>query len=205
MIHLEPQLQGNEWQWVVDSQWEIVHFFNEPERAGITPEKAAQDWHQKMVPLRQQHHKKLVSPSCSNDENGQKWINRFMDLVKDSPPDFLGLHYYGTKSQEAINFIEHMHQQHPAQKVIVSEIASISRNKHEVYEFTFDVSNWMDKTDWVFEYGWFGCMRKLADNFVSPVAQLMKPDGHFTLLMDYLMHDQPMHFHKDKDGKDITD
>ncbi|KAL9109978.1 MAG: hypothetical protein Q9227_005501 [Pyrenula ochraceoflavens] len=195
MVHLEPQLQPPDWLNVVNGQWEIVHFFNEPERNGITPEKAAHEWHDKVVPLRKQHGKKLVSPSCSNDENGQNWINHWMELVKASPPDFLGLHYYGTKAPEAIEFIEKMHRRHPAQHVIVSEIASISRNKHDVYEFTFDVANWLDKTDWVFEYGFFGCMRQMPDNFVSPEARLMKPDGHFTELMQFLMHDQPMHFH----------
>ena len=44
MIHLERELQGNEWQMIVNSDQPIVHFFNEPERAGITPEKAAKYW-----------------------------------------------------------------------------------------------------------------------------------------------------------------
>ncbi|KAL9620733.1 MAG: hypothetical protein Q9160_004746 [Pyrenula sp. 1 TL-2023] len=205
MVHLEPQLQGQEWQNVINSKGDIVHFFNEPERNGISPEKAQQDWANQMLSLRRQHGKKLVSPSCSNDQNGQNWINKWLSLVQEKP-DFLGLHYYGTKSGDAIAFIQHMHQQHPNLKIIVSEIASISRNKHEVYQFTFEVANWMDKTDYIFEYSFFGAMRKMPDNFVSPQAVLMKPDGHFTQLMRYLMNDQPMHFHKaKKDGKDIVD
>jgi hypothetical protein len=35
-------------------------------------------------------------------------------------------------------------------------------------------------------------MEHPADNFVSPAAQLMKPDGKFTDLMNRIMHDQPM-------------
>jgi len=35
-------------------------------------------------------------------------------------------------------------------------------------------------------------MRKLADNFVSPAAQLMNPDGSFTDLFYKLMYDQPI-------------
>jgi hypothetical protein len=35
-------------------------------------------------------------------------------------------------------------------------------------------------------------MRKPADNFVSPAAQLMNPDGSFTDLMFKLMYDQPI-------------
>ena len=74
----------------------------------------------------------------------------------------------------------------------MTEIASISRKYDEVVKFTAKVCNWADKTDWVFEYAFFGCMRKVADGFVSPEAQLMKPDGHFTPLMGKLMHEVPM-------------
>jgi len=35
-------------------------------------------------------------------------------------------------------------------------------------------------------------MRKLADNFVSPAAQLMNADGSFTDLFYKLMYDQPI-------------
>jgi hypothetical protein len=44
MIHLERELAGNEWKWILESKESIVHFFNEPERAGISVEKAAKYW-----------------------------------------------------------------------------------------------------------------------------------------------------------------
>lgn len=44
MIHLERELTGNEWKWILESKESIVHFFNEPERAGISVEKAAKYW-----------------------------------------------------------------------------------------------------------------------------------------------------------------
>ncbi|KAL8954577.1 MAG: hypothetical protein Q9183_007038, partial [Haloplaca sp. 2 TL-2023] len=109
-VRLEPQLQGWEWENIVNAKNDIILFFNEPERAGISPQRAAEVWHNKMLPLRRNKGKKLVSPSCANDANGQKWIQDFMHRVADHPPDFLGLHYYGTSGQEAINFIEMMHK-----------------------------------------------------------------------------------------------
>jgi hypothetical protein len=45
MIHLERELNGNEWQMILDSDQAIIHFFNEPERNGIDPQKAADYWH----------------------------------------------------------------------------------------------------------------------------------------------------------------
>lgn len=192
MVHLLPQLSGQDWINIENTKESIIHYFNEPERAGITPQVAADHWNSQMLPLRKNKGKKLVSPSCSNDANGQKWIEEFMHLVAANPPDYLGLHYYGTNGNDAMNYLKSMHAKFPHQPVIVSEIASISRNYADVLGFTAQLCNWMDETDWVFEYGWFGCMEKLADNFVSPAAQLMNPDGSFKDLMFKLMYDQPI-------------
>jgi len=76
--------------------------------------------------------------------------------------------------------------------VAVSEIGCISRDEKEVYKFTADLVNWMDECPWIFEYAFFGCMAKVADNFVSPAAQLMNSDGTMKQLMKKLMNEQPM-------------
>ena len=192
MVHLKPQLHGQDWLNVENSHAAIVHFFNEPERNRISPAEAASLWESKMVPLRQAKKCKLVSPSCASDTHGHMWIEEFLHRVEQHPPDYLGLHYYGTDAGAAIRFIEDAHRQHPHLPIIVSEIASIAKNKKDVYEFTAKMANWMDTKSYVHEYGFFGCMRKLADNFVSPEAQLMKPDGHFTELMQKLNNEQPI-------------
>lgn len=113
-----------------------------------------------------------------------------MSLVKDSPPDFIGLHWYGEKSDEAKAYIDTMHKKYGL-KVIVSEIACISRNHNDCYAFTQKMCNWMDENDGVFEYSFFGCMEKMPDSYVSPEARLMNPDGSFTALMDKYMNAQP--------------
>ncbi len=84
------------------------------------------------------------------------------------------------------------HSKYPEYPVVVSEIASISRDKKDVFRFTAQVANWMDECPWVFEYAFFGCMANAADSFVSPEAQLMNHDGTFKLLMTKLMNEQPM-------------
>lgn len=180
MLHLEAQLSGNDWDMAVNSDQPVIHYFNEPERAGITADHAADLWHSQIVPcLRNGKGKKLVSPSCSNDENGQAWIADFMSRVGDAPPDYLGLHYYGTDGDAAIRFFEEMHAKYNL-PIIISEIASIDREPHSVLGFTAQLANWADATDWVFEIGFFGCMTHLADDFVSPAAQLMDASGNFT-------------------------
>jgi len=193
MVRLEAQLSGDDWKRIESTNEGIIHFFNEPERAGITPQRAADIWKRQMLPLRQAKGKKLVSPSCASDPAGQAWIHAFMALVADRPPDFLGLHYYGTDGNAAIAYLQSMHNRYPHTPVILSEFASISRNYNEVLGFTVQLVNWMDGTDWVFEHALFGCMRQVADGFVSPAAQLMNPDGTFKDLMYKYMSDQPMH------------
>lgn len=191
MIHDLAKLSGDEWNRIESTKDGIIHYFNEPERAGISAEQATDIWRKQILPLRNKGNK-LVSPSCASDPDGQNWIADFMSRVESDPPDFLGLHWYGTDHNEAIRYFEEMHAKHPRQPLFITEVASISRDYQDVLSFTVEITNWMDKTEWVEEYGFFGCMRQVADSFVSPAAQLMKPDGQFTDLMIKLMHDQPM-------------
>jgi hypothetical protein len=44
MIHLERELNGQEWGLILQSNEQIVHFFNEPERNGISVDQAAKYW-----------------------------------------------------------------------------------------------------------------------------------------------------------------
>ncbi|THY41433.1 hypothetical protein D6C98_09267 [Aureobasidium pullulans] len=193
MIHGRSNLTGSEWNNILTTKEEVIHFFNEPERAGISPDEAARIWNDQVVLLRAKHGKRLVSPSCASDAAGISWINKWMSLVAKNPPDYLGLHWYGTKGDEMIKHLESMHKQHPNQKIIVSEWASTSRSYPDVLGLTVQLANWMDNTQWIAEYGLFGCMRQPADSFVSPAAQLMNADGTFTDLMWKYMSDQPMH------------
>lgn len=192
MLHSKDRLTDPNWINVEkEAKDQIIHFFNEPERANTSPEEAATLWRQHMVPLRKRQNR-LVSPSCASDPAGSAWIHKWMSLVKDSPPDFLGLHWYGTHSTDMISFLEDMHKTYPKCKIVVSEWASISRNEAEVVQFTVDMANWMDRTDWIFEYSLFGCLTKVPDTFTSPEALLMKPDASFTPLMLKYMNEQPM-------------
>lgn len=112
--------------------------------------------------------------------------------VQANPPEYVGLHYYGDNVEDAKRYLFEMYQRLGSKPVIISEIASISRDQWRVDEFTRDMCNWLDEQDWVFEYAFFGCMTYLPDGFVSPAAALMREDGSFTPLMERYMHQQPM-------------
>ncbi|CAF9941847.1 MAG: hypothetical protein HETSPECPRED_004256 [Heterodermia speciosa] len=191
MIHDLAKLSGSEWTNIENTKDGLIHYFNEPERAGITAEQAADIWFKQVVQLRNQGNK-LVSPSCASDPQGEAWFTEFMDRVEKDPPDFIGVHYYGTDKNAAIKYFENMHNKHSKHPLYISELASISRKHEDVVEFTVDVANWCDQTPWIHEYAFFGCMRNVADNFVSPEAQLMNPDGSLKPLMHKIMNEQPM-------------
>ncbi|KAJ8126221.1 hypothetical protein O1611_g7418 [Lasiodiplodia mahajangana] len=192
MVRVLESTKGNDWAMIQNSNAPIILFFNEPERAGISPEQARDIWYSQMLPLRKNKGKKLGSPAVASDQNGQNWIAKFMSLVSKDPPDFLCLHYYSTSADEAIKYIDNMHNKWPKLKVMVTEIACIDRNYKAVLGFTVKICNWMDTKDYIFEYGLFDFQRKVADSFVSPAAQLMDGNGNFTELGKMYVHQQPM-------------
>ncbi|KAI1758130.1 glycoside hydrolase family 128 protein [Xylaria castorea] len=192
MVRVLDSTKGNDWATIQNSKYPIILFFNEPERSGISPEQARDIWYKQMLPLRKTKGKKLGSPAVASDENGQKWIEKFMSLVSSDLPDFLCLHYYSNSADEAIKYIENMHNKWPKLKVMVTEIACTDRNYQAVLGFTVKICNWMDTKDYIFEYGLFDFQRKVADGFVSPAAQLMDANGNFTELGKMYVHQQPM-------------
>jgi hypothetical protein len=161
MIRTQAQLQGWEWDITLNGPNPIVHFFNEPERGGITAENAAEIWTKQMLLLKEKG-KKICGPCVASDPAGEAWLEDFMKRIDGNLPDFLGVHYYGDNGDAAIEYIEKMHQKWPQLPVIVTEIASISRDGSEVVKFTSQLANWMDTTDWIYEYAFFGCMRECA-------------------------------------------
>ncbi|KAI1473174.1 glycoside hydrolase family 128 protein [Daldinia caldariorum] len=192
MVRVLENTRSQDWDMIQNSKYPIILYFNEPERAGISPEQARDIWYGQMLPLRKNKGKKLGSPAVASDDNGRKWIEKFMSLVSNDPPDFLCLHYYSKNPNDAIKYIQDMHQKWPQHKVMVTEIACIDRNYPTVINFTVQICNWLDSQDWVFEYGLFDFQRQVADGFVSPAAQLMDVNGNFTELGKMYVHQQPM-------------
>lgn len=194
MVRTLGETAGNDWAIIQNTPYPIIHYFNEPERAGINPAQAADLWISHMVPLRSEKGKKLVSPSCASDPGGTAWLDAFMSdpRVRDNMPDYLGLHYYGTSGDACIQYLTEQHNKYPALPVIVSEIASIHRNSDDVLGFTMHLCNWMDETGWIFEYAFFGAMPAVADGFVSPQAQLLDEKGHWTKLGRMILEQQPL-------------
>jgi hypothetical protein len=107
---LEQLTSPQEWAMIQNNDHAILHFFNEPERAGISPRDAVRWWCEKMVPLRKATGKQIIGPGCASDAEGEAWLAAFMEGVEavDEPPDYLGVHYYGADGGAAIRYLEMM-------------------------------------------------------------------------------------------------
>jgi hypothetical protein len=66
MVRVLENTQGNDWETVANTPFPIVLFFNEPERAGISPEQARDIWYSQMLPLRRDKGKQLGSPAVAS-------------------------------------------------------------------------------------------------------------------------------------------
>ena len=108
---MEQLTDPTEWEMVSNNEHTIIHYFNEPERGGITAVQAVEMWKEKMAPLRRDKAKKIIGPGCASDPRGEAWLDDFMTRVEamGEPPDFLGVHYYGPDGNAAILYIEKMY------------------------------------------------------------------------------------------------
>lgn len=194
MIRTPAQLQGDEWKNLLSAVQAggsdtVVHFYNEPELNGVGAADAAAAFKNSVLPLRAQYGVKLVGPAVASNEAGSAWLEEFYSaLSADEKPDFLGLHFYTaqdtpaeTEITNAQNYINEKHTQYKL-PVVVSEIASTSRDATSVDDFTKGISTWLDGQDFVKSYGFFGATTATVDSFVSPAAQLIDTSGVWTTL-----------------------
>lgn len=193
MVRTPQHLSGDNWNNLIStlsSQKDtIVHFYNEPERNGISETDAATVWKEKMIPLKQKYGAKLVAPGCASSPEGSQWLQTWMSMLSEKEkPDYLNLHFYTLQSnpvdleiENAKNFFTDKNNTYQL-PIFGGELASTSRDKAQVEKFTKEVSKWLDDQVWVVEYGFFGVSTKLADGFVSPAAQMLDANGAWTSL-----------------------
>lgn len=194
MIRTPEQLAGDDWKNLLSviqagGSNTVVHFYNEPDLNGVAVGDAVAAWKNSVLPLRAQYGVKLVGPAVTSDPASTAWLDQFYaSLSPEENPDFLGLHFYtgettpgDVEANNAISYIEAQHKAHPL-PVIVSEIASTSRDPASVDAFSKKISQWLDTTDYVNSYGFFGATPGPVNEFVSPAAQLIDTSGAWTPL-----------------------
>jgi len=166
--------------------------FNEPQTPGqseLSAVDGAALWKQYIEPLKQQKSSvRLGSPAPSNAESGKVWIQDFIgNCTGGCTLDFIALHWYYINATSFIDYLTDFHD--TFQKPIwVTEWAcenfadsKAQCSDAEIATFMNETQSFMDNTDWVERYAWFGAFRTMPSD-VNPALALLDKDGKITPL-----------------------
>ncbi|KAI0347295.1 glycoside hydrolase [Trametopsis cervina] len=146
--------------------------FNEPQevsQSNISPTDAAALWAQHIEPLKAQGIR-LGSPAPSSAPSGKTWLMQWLDAcgaVGGCTVDFVALHWYDINSTAFIEYLQDFHDtfQRP---IWVTEWACQNFNKaddqcspQDIVNFMNATQEFMDNTEWVERYAWFGAFMDL--------------------------------------------
>ncbi|VDB96641.1 unnamed protein product [Peniophora sp. CBMAI 1063] len=165
--------------------------FNEPEnpaQSNMTAQEGADLWRQYIEPLKTSHGVRLGTPAPDGDEAGKTWLQDWLTSCNGGcTPDFLALHWYGT---DVGNFIAYINDYHYTfnLSVWVTEWAcqnfvdvNSQCSADDIVSFMNQTQAYMDETEWVERYAWFGAMTQMPDGVNSKDA-IMGSDGKINSL-----------------------
>ncbi|KAK7050466.1 Glyco-hydro-cc domain-containing protein [Favolaschia claudopus] len=170
---------------------------NEPQEKGqsnLTPQQGADMWKTYLEPLRAQGIR-LGSPAPSSAPSGKTWIQDFLTACNGGcTVDFIALHWYDVNATKFINYLNDFHDtfQRP---IWVTEWACQNFNNGpqctapQVAQLLEQTQGFMDSTDWVERYSWFGIMRDLQG--VNTLDAMMTTKGDITDLGKQYIGSEP--------------
>ncbi|KAF7372326.1 Glycoside hydrolase family 128 protein [Mycena venus] len=153
----------------------------EPSQANITAAEGAVMWKKYLEPLKARGIR-LGSPAPSGSPTSKPWLQDFItECDGNCTVDFLALHWYNTNATAFKEFLCDFH--HEFQRNIwVTEWACQNMNGPdnqctltEIIDFLRETQLFMDQTDWVERYAWYGAKRNLHG--VNPNDAMVDPDG----------------------------
>ncbi|KZV98775.1 hypothetical protein EXIGLDRAFT_831991 [Exidia glandulosa HHB12029] len=164
---------------------------NLPAQSNLTAQEAADLWKQHIQPYKARG-LRLASPVPTNAPSGPIWLQDFLNACgSECTVDVIALHYYGTNASALIDYVNHVHDmfQRP---IWLTEFACQSfvdendvASAEEISLFMNTTVSFLESTDWVERYSWFGAMTKLHG--MNPLNALMNEDGHInTLGLQYI-------------------
>jgi len=154
---------------------------NEPdhlEQANLSPEQAADVWRRHCWPQKVQRGIRLGAPAITNGPQGIPWLQRFLDITRDVPPDFVTTHWYGVDGNDLIRHVQRVRD--VSQKPVwLTEFAHVRDNIYDQRGLMQQVRKWMDSQWWLERYCWFGCSRGDQNN-INPASRLLDKNGEMT-------------------------
>ncbi|KAK7045617.1 hypothetical protein VNI00_007450 [Paramarasmius palmivorus] len=188
-------------QTISDLNVSVILGFNEPQEKGqsnLTPQEGADLWKTYLEPLRTSRNVRLGSPAPSSAPSGKTWIRDFLAACNGGcTVDFIAMHYYDVNATDFIRFVTDYHNtfQRP---IWVTEWACQNFNPgqdhnqcsyDDVVLFLNKTQSFMDETEWVERYSWFGALYDLQG--VNTDNALMTPRGKLTALGEQYIGSEP--------------
>ncbi|KAF9467395.1 glycosyl hydrolase catalytic core-domain-containing protein [Collybia nuda] len=167
----------------------------EPGQSNLTAEQGAEMWKAYLEPLRSQGIR-LGSPAPSSAPSGKIWLQDFLVACAGAcTVDFIALHYYDVNATQFKEYLTDYHQtfQRP---LWVTEWACQNFNdlqaqcsKDDVVLFLNETQIFMDNSDFVERYAWFGAMRDMSG--VNQADALMDSGGKINALGKQYIGSEP--------------
>lgn len=169
-----------------------VLVFNEPDGStdsggsNISPDVAARTYMDTIAPLRgDPYNIKLSVPATTGSPNGLAWLKAFnascMRLSTSGCEfDFLAAHWYGDFPAMA-SWLGTLHSYYPQLPIWLTEFALPAFPENVTYQFVNQSLGFLDQTDWVERYSYFGTFRRSAANsFTGPNVAMLDDGGGLT-------------------------
>lgn len=156
--------------------------FNEPDGdsstggSDIPAETAAQIWMQQIEPLAKQG-VKIGAPACTGAETGRQWTQEFFTACSNCTIDFIPVHWYGDFQGLASHIGEYVGTFNKT--IWVTEFADAHVNLQESQTFYNQSSSYLDRTENVTHYSYFGAFRSDVSN-VGANSAMLTQDGKLT-------------------------
>ncbi|KAH8116245.1 hypothetical protein DFH11DRAFT_1474712, partial [Phellopilus nigrolimitatus] len=161
--------------------------FNEPEQSGqsnLSVEEGAELWKTYIEPLKGQGIR-LGTPATSSAPSGKAWIQDWLSACGGGcNPDFVALHWYDVNATQFQLYLEDFHNTFQL-PIWVTEWACQNFNggaqcsEGGVIAFLNQTQAFMDATDWVERYAWYGVMEKVN---INEDNAMMSSSGKITSL-----------------------
>ncbi|ROV94558.1 hypothetical protein VMCG_08168 [Cytospora schulzeri] len=168
----------------------IDHFigFNEPDNSGqanIPVPRAVHLWKQYVLPAKNKFGFKLGSPAVTNSSTGKKWLQDFLhSLGGQDEIDFVVLHWYGLNVHDLKDYLVDMHSTFK-KPIWLNEFACTTfggqvPSEQQVEKFEQEALKFLDGTDFVEKYAWFGSAVNNGSMGGVAVVNKLANDGHLT-------------------------
>ncbi|ORY23620.1 hypothetical protein BCR39DRAFT_346299 [Naematelia encephala] len=185
-----PEYLNNEYK--LQNGYRMILGYNEPDydaptSVRRTPQEAAKAWVE-LAKLRTSIEIKLVSPGVAASLD---WLKDFMAFLPDhSKPDYIAVHVYTTTFDSFKETVERYWRTFQL-PIVVTEFAMTSfdpnvpppQSQQQVHDFMGQTTKWLDETEYIIRYAWFGAVRDLSHlHGVHPYNRLMDQHGEITPL-----------------------